>query len=90
MIDYNFIPESLERCREHYVPPIKKYISCKDFGNSDGMNGRCHWCREMTPYQWEMCRDETWVKNLLNPLFRNPAKTREEAAESIERCKQNS
>lgn len=87
MIDYNFVPETLEWCRKHYVPPIKKHISCKDFGDCDGMNGSCHWCREMTPYQWEMCSDETWIKNLLRPLSRNPEKTREEAAEFIERCK---
>ena len=89
MIDYNFIPETLEWCRKHYVPPIKKHISCKDFGDCDGMNGSCHWCREMTPYQWEMCSDETWVKNLLRPLSRNSAKTREEAIEFIERYKNN-
>ena len=89
MIDYNFVPETLEWCHKHYVPPIKKYISCKYFGKCDGMNGSCHWCLEMTPYQWEMCSDETQVKNLLRPLSRNSAKTREEAAEFIERCKQN-
>lgn len=62
MIDYNFIPETLEWCRKHYVPPIEKHISCKYFGNCDGMNGSYHWCLEMTPYQWEMCSDETRVK----------------------------
>lgn len=89
MIDYNFVPETLEWCRKHYVPPIEKHISCKDFGGCDGMDGSCHWCREMTPYQWEMCSDETWVKNLLRPLLCNSEKTREEAAEFIERYKSN-
>ena len=56
MIDYNFVPEKLEWCRKHYVPPIEKHISCKDFGNCDSMDGSCHWCREMTPYQWYMLR----------------------------------
>ena len=90
MIDYNFVPETLEWCRKHYVPPIKKYISCKYFGNCGGMNGSCYWCLEMTPYQWEMCSDETRVKNLLRSLSRDSVKTREEAAEFIERRKQNS
>lgn len=58
MIDYHFVPETLDWCKKHYVPLIKQYISCNEFGYCDGMNGSCHWCREMTPYQWEMCRDE--------------------------------
>ena len=87
MIDYNFVPETLEWCRKHYVPPIKKHISCKNFGDCFSMNGSCHWCREMTPYQWEMCCDETRVKNLLRPFSCVPEKTREEAAEFIERYK---
>lgn len=80
MIDYNFIPETLEWCTKHYTPPIKAYINCSEFGNCDGTNGFCWRCMEMTPYQFEMCCDENWVKTLL--LSR--CNTREEAAEFIE------
>ena len=52
------------------------------------MDGACWWCKEMTPYQWEMCRDETWIRGLLSPIARIPANTREEAAEFIEDYKQ--
>lgn len=88
MIDYNFVPETLDWCKQHYVPPIDKHIYCKEFGHSDGMDGACWWCKEMTPYQWEMCRDETWIRGLLSPIARIPANTREEAAEFIEDYKQ--
>ena len=44
----DFIPETLEWCKHHYVPPMDMYITCCDFGNNDGMNGSCHWCLEMT------------------------------------------
>ena len=59
----DFIPETLEWCKHHYVPPMDMYITCCDFGNNDGMNGSCHWCLEMTPYQFEMCWDATSVNN---------------------------
>ena len=88
MVDYNFIPETLEWCKRHYVPPIEEYIRCPDFGNVDWMNGSCHWCLEMCPYQCEMCRDESWVRGLLSPAARIQAKTRKEAAEFIESYKQ--
>lgn len=88
MIDLNFVPETLEQCQQHYVPPIDKYISCEDFGNPDGMNGSCHWCLHMCPYQWEMCNDEAWIRGLLSPGARIPAKTREDAIEFIEGYKQ--
>lgn len=78
----NFVPETLEQCKQHYIPPVEKYISCDEFGRSDGMNGSCHWCKEMCPYQFEMCRDESWLKGLI----RN--KTRKEAIEFIEEYKQ--
>ena len=42
------------------------YIICCDFGNNDGMNGSCHWCLEMTPYQFEMCWDATSVNNYIH------------------------
>ena len=77
----NFVPETLEQCKQHYVPPIKKYISCSEFGHSDGMNGSCHWCKEMCPYQFEMCQDESWIKGLLKN------KSREEAMGFIEKYK---
>lgn len=88
IIDYNFVPETLEWCRKHYVPPVKEHISCKDFGDCDGMDGSCHWCREMTPYQWYMCCDKTWIKSLLRFSPHNPEKTRKEASEFIEKYKQ--
>ena len=60
MIDFNFIPETLEWCTTHYTPPIKTYINCPDFGKCDGTDGSCWHCMEMTPYQWVMCSDESW------------------------------
>lgn len=89
MINYNLVPETLEWCRKHYVPPIKEHIHCPSFGRCDGTDGSCWWCGEMTPYQHEMCRDETWVKGLMSPLARIRANSREEAAEFIERYKQS-
>lgn len=83
MVDPDFVPETLEWCREHYIPPINKYISCDDFGYSDGMNGSCHWCLEMCPYQWEMCQDEDLLRRLL------PNHSREDAIKLIERYKQS-
>lgn len=77
----NFVPETLQQCKQQYVPPIKKYITCSEFGYSDGMSGGCHWCKEMCPYQFEMCQDESWVKGLLKN------KSREEAIEFIENYK---
>lgn len=88
MIDYNFVPETLSWCRQHYVPPIKEHIKCQEFGHTDPMDGSCHWCHDMYPYEWEMCQDESWVRGLLSPIARRPYKTREEAAEFIEEYKQ--
>lgn len=82
------MPETLEWCRQHYVPPVKKYITCECFGHHDPMNGSCHWCHEMTPYELEMCTDEDWVRGLLSPIARIPAKSREQAIEFIEKYKQ--
>jgi hypothetical protein len=82
MIDMSFIPETLDWCKTHYVPPIRSYITCPKFGESDGMSGECWWCMEMTPYQNEMCRDASWTRNLV----RN-GKTRDEAAEFIDSFK---
>lgn len=88
MIDLNFVPETLDWCQRHYVPPIQKHITCKDFGKFDAMNGSCIWCSEMCPYQCAMCRDESWVVGLLSPYSKLKAKTRDEAIEFIEYYKQ--
>ena len=88
MIDYNAIPETLDWCARHYTPPIKHYINCPDFGKCDGTNGSCWHCMEVTPYQHEMCADETWVTGLLSPYACKHCETREEAAEFIENHKQ--
>lgn len=89
MTSPDYVPETLDWCQRHYVPPVKKYINCEEFGHPDGMNGSCHWCLEMCPYQWEMCHDEDWVRGLLSPLARKQMNTREEAIEFIEAYKQN-
>ena len=88
MIDYSFVPETLDWCKQHYVPPIEKNIHCPYFGEFDAMNGGCIWCSEMCPYECEMCRDESWVRGLVSPAARIQAKTRKEAAEFIEYYKQ--
>jgi len=83
-----YVPESLEECQEHYVPPVSAHIYCPHFGHCDGTDGGCHWCREMTPYQWWMCSDETWLRSLMGPLARVKCETKEEAANFIESRKQ--
>jgi hypothetical protein len=80
----NYVPETLTECRCHYVPPVKEHIHCHDFGKSDGTNGSCWWCMEMTPYQWHMCKDETWVRGLLSPCARVRCADRTEAIKFIE------
>lgn len=87
-IDNEFIPETLDWCESHYTPPIKEYINCKEFGNSDGTDGSCWMCMELTPYQFEMCADETWLRGLLSSTARKQCKSREEASEFIENHKQ--
>ena len=88
MVDLDFVPETIDWCNRHYVPPIKKYIHCGLFGHPDSMDGSGHWCLEMFPYQWEMCQDESWVRGLLSPIACKPAKSREEAIQFIEDYKQ--
>lgn len=83
------IPETLAWCREHYVPPVKKFITCQDFGKIDGMSGACWWCMEMTPYQWHMCSDESLVRGLLSQTACKRIKSRAEAIEFINDHKQN-
>ena len=87
-MDRTFIPETLTHCRCDYVPPVTEYINCPDFGKSDGTNGGCWWCMEMPPYQWHMCKDETWVRGLLRSTARIPCKSREEAIQFIKEYKQ--
>ncbi len=82
------VPETLTWCRQHYVPPVQKYIICDEFGHSDGMNGGCWWCMEMTPYQWHMCQDESWIRGLLSPIARRGKYSRAEAITFIEQYKQ--
>lgn len=84
----NFVPETLDLCEAHYIPPISKYISCEDFGNSDGMNGSCHWCKEMTPYQWHMCQDHGQINTLMSGLGRISFSNVQDAAKYIEKRKQ--
>lgn len=81
------IPETLTWCRQHYVPVVEKYITCEQFGNIDGMDGACWWCMEMTPYQWHMCSDESWVRGLLRPSACKRKQTRAGAIEFIEQYK---
>lgn len=84
-----FVPETIEQCESHYLPPNYNFINCKDFGYTDGMNGSCHWCKEMTPYQWHMCADESWLRNLLKPFTDTKHfNSRETAISFIEQRKQ--
>lgn len=87
LIDFNLIPETLKWCMNHYVPPIKDYIICKEFGKCDGTNGSCYQCMELTPYQFEMCSDETWLLGLIPPSACSRYNTREKATEFIEEYK---
>lgn len=89
-MDNNFVPETLTWCRQHYVPPVKEHIHCPSFGKSDGTDGGCWWCMEMTPYQWHMCQDESWVTGLLSPCARVKHKDRADAIKFIEEYKQKS
>ena len=82
-----FVPETLTWCRKHYVPKVDRYITCKEFGHSGGMDGACWWCMEMTPYQWHMCQDESFIKSLMRFENMRPRMSREEAKEFIERYK---
>lgn len=86
MSSEEFVPEDLEWCKNHYVPQVKKYITCQSFGNIDGMVGSCHWCQEMTPYQWYMCSDYSWYRTMLNSN-KIGLKTSEEIIEYINKKK---
>jgi hypothetical protein len=67
------VPETIEDCKRYYIPPNKKYITCSEFGHMDGMNGSCHWCMEMTPYEWHMCRDEDHLRSLMKKMLKEEA-----------------
>lgn len=87
-INLEFVPETLEWCKQNYTPPIKKFINCKEFGKCDGMDGSCHWCLHITPYQWEMCSDESHIQSILRSNRNKNIKTREDAIEWIQKYKQ--
>lgn len=89
MVSLDFVPETLQWCQEHYVPPIDRFITCKEFGHTDGMDGSCHWCMEMRPYEWWMCQDESHLRGLLSPAAKIQFENREKAAAFIEKYKQN-
>lgn len=84
----DFVPETLSWCRKHYVPKVDRYITCKEFGHSDGMDGACWWCMGMTPYQWHMCCDETWLRRLTRTIDKTPRMNKNEGIEFIEQYKQ--
>ena len=81
------VPETLIQCRNRYNPPVQRFITCGQFGKLDCTNGGCWRCMEMTPYQWHMCSDKSWVRGLLSPLSRTHANSREEAIKFIENYK---
>jgi len=66
-----------------YNAPDHNHISCKEFGKVDGMNGSCHYCLEETPYQWEMCSDESWKRNLMS-IYNKCHCTEDEAIDFID------
>jgi hypothetical protein len=75
--------ETIEQCQCNYCPPDKKYINCESFGNLDGMDGSCHWCKEMMPYLWHMCEDESWKKSLMKQPPHGKGFTEQEAIDFI-------
>jgi hypothetical protein len=70
-----------------YNPPDYNQINCISFGHLDGMNGCCHYCLEETPYQWEMCSDESWKRGLMSEISKIPNCTEEQAIEFINNYK---
>jgi hypothetical protein len=73
--------ETIDQCKKEYLPPVEKYISCSEFGHMDGMCGSCHWCLEMTPYQWYMCSDKGDFDRI---KAKNPEYTDKDIAKQIE------
>lgn len=80
--------ETLKQCEKNYCHPVKRYISCKEFGSIDGMDGSCWWCKEMTPYQWHMCSDESHKRNLMKNQPFGKGYTEQEAIDFIQKYKQ--
>lgn len=77
----------MEDYKTKYNYPDYYFIDCCAFGSCDGMNGACHYCREETPYQFEMCSDESWKKGLMSPLSKMPNCSEEEAIKFINEYK---
>ena len=69
--------------KKEYLSPDDKYISCEAFSNIDGMDGACHYCKEETPLQFEMCWDANWLRSLI----KHNGYTKEEAIEFINKRK---
>lgn len=85
-----YVPETLDWCKIHYVPVSIKHIHCTDFGDRDRMDEGRRWCMEMTPYQWHMCVDETWLQSLIKSSGGVKGKSRKESALFIENYKNSS
>jgi hypothetical protein len=73
----------MEDYKIKYSPPDYNSIDCLAFGSCDGMNGGCHYCQEETPYQFEMCWDKAWLRNLMSPLSKISNCSEEEAINFI-------
>jgi len=73
-----------------YNAPDHDYITCKEFGKNDGMNGSCHYCLKDTPYEWEMCSDESWKRSLMRSTSKMPNCSEQVAIEFINNYKSNS
>lgn len=57
--------DTVEQCSANHCKLILKYVSCEHFGKIDGMDGSCHTCKEITPYQFHMCSDFKWELTLM-------------------------
>jgi hypothetical protein len=70
-----------------YNLPDYSHIECMVFGSCDGTDGSCHYCQEETPYQFEMCSDYCWKRNLISSLSKIPNCSEEEAINFINNYK---
>ena len=77
----------MENYKTEYNSPDYNFIHCKAFGCCDGMDGSCHYCLHDTPYQFEMCSDESWKRGLMSPLSKMPNCSEEEAIKFINEYK---
>jgi hypothetical protein len=73
----------MENYKKKYNPPDYTQITCKSFGYIDGMSASCHYCLMETPYQWEMCSDESWKRGLMSPHSKIPNCSESEAIQFI-------